>query len=325
MSSDARMARYGYQPHDSDPLTRRCRLLQSWYRVEVAKQAECGPWRKGAQCVGSSLVDGRGTGANFISLAALAYARLKVAEKKMNRDLTIDEHRLYNNMLSSQPMCFNLFADLKLGVDACWRNSSEVLAAMFADSGIAQVGSVEVEMIPCPTSAYIDDKTAFDALIHFQGKNGKPGIAAIETKYSDKLGGNVATKQERKYQVADDLGLLTSEGRIWYQQHGFDQVARNLLLTLAYAREKEIPEAINYVLGPECDAQTPEIIASLQRRLTPKYQDRIIWLPLETAVERGLAMASAYHIDHLKRFRERYLDFGQIEHLLPFPPSTMMG
>jgi hypothetical protein len=57
---------YGPFPKDKDALTAWCRLLQSWYRVEVLGH-ECGPWRRETQPVGSSLVDGKTTGANFIS------------------------------------------------------------------------------------------------------------------------------------------------------------------------------------------------------------------------------------------------------------------
>lgn len=311
------LARYGHQPHDPSSLTRKCRLLQSWYRVEVAKQSECGPWRAGTAPVGSSLVAGESSGANFISPAAFAYAKEKVAEKEVNRDLTIDEHRLFNNMLSSQPMCFNLFADLRLGLRAGWPNAGEVVAAMFMESRIAGVESIEVEMIPRPSSEYIDDKTAFDALVLFHGQDGKSGLAAIETKYTDQLGGNVASKQDRKFALAAELNLLTQDGLAWYAERGFDQVARNLLLTFAVARRRNIENAINYVLGPDHDQATPAMIRDLKERLAPEYRDRVVWLSLERVIERGLAAAGGYYADHLLRFRKRYLDFDQIGHLLP--------
>lgn len=316
MNDDVLSVQYGYQPRDSSPLTRRCRLLQSWYRVEVARQNECGPWRAGASVVGSSLVDGHITGANFISPAAFAYAKERVADKQGNSDLTIDEHRLFNNMLSSQPMCFNLLADFRAGVQAGWPDATEVLAAIFAESEIGTIASVEVEMIPRPTADYIDDKTAFDALIQFTNCNGQTGIAAIETKYTDKLGGNVASRQDRKLALINELNLLTPEGRAWYANHGFDQIARNLLLTLAYARRHAVDNAINYVLGPSDDHETPALIDEMNARLAPKYRDRLLWLPLEQVVDRGVSAGPGYYADHLRRFRRRYLDFSQIQHLI---------
>ena len=316
MANDHLHAQYGYQPRDPSRFTRRCRLLQSWYRVEVARQSECGPWRPGASAVGSSLADGQVTGANFISPIAFAYAKERIADKRHNPDLTIDEHRLFNNMLSSQPMCFNLFADLRAGLQAGWPNATDVLAAMFAESGIDTVASVEVEMIPHPTSDYIDDKTAFDALVLFTGRDGRNGIAAIETKYTDKLGGNVASRQDRKFALVDELDLFTAEGRAWYAERGFDQITRNLLLTLAFARRHTIDNAINFVLGPADDQDTPALVDELSARLAPQYRDRLLWLPLEKAVERGLSVPCSYYADHLRRFHRRYLDFSQIQHLI---------
>ena len=307
--------RYGPHPNDRDALTRKCRLLQSWYRVEVLKEERCGPWCKGGRCVGNVLVDGEQTGANFISPAAFACAREKVAEKQANPDLLIDEYRLFNNMLSSMPLCFNLFADLRSGVSDGSPNATVVLAAMFPQSLMASVQSVEIEMIPRPTRTYIDDKTAFDAAVLFTDESGQPGLAAIETKYSDKLGGNRATRQKRKFELADELGLFTREGQEWYGAKGFDQVARNLLLTLAYARRHQIQNAVNYVLAPAEDAVGRRVVEAIQQRLTKPYRRRITWLPLETVVQLGLAVAEGVLATHLKRFRDRYLDFRPVGQL----------
>lgn len=308
--------RYGPQVKSDGPFTRKCRLLQSWYRIEVARQAECGPHERGGRLVGSSLVNGEQTGANFISPAAFVYAQERVAAKATNPDLKIEEYRLFNNMLSSQPMCFNLFSDLRLGLREGRPDATEVLTAVLAESRVSAVSSVEVEMVPRPTADYIDDKTAFDAAVLFTDSRGRPGLAAIETKYTDKLGTNRASKEDRKFALADSLGLFTDEGRAWYAEHGFDQVARNLLLTLAYARKHGIANAINYVVGPREDVEAPAAVDALKSRLAPAHRDRIIWLPLEEIVRRGLAVADGELAEHFMRFYRRYLDFNQIAHLL---------
>ena len=203
---------YGPQYKGDNDLTRRCRLLQSWYRVEVLGQEECGPWSAGRRVVGNVVVDGERTGANFLSPAAFACAKEKVEEKRSNPDLTIDEYRLFNNMLSSMPMCFNLFSDLRAGVIAGKPDATAVLRGMFRESPIGTVESVEVEMIPRPTKDYIDDRTAFDAAVLFRDEAGATGIATIETKYTDKLGGNRASRERRKFALAEELGLFTREG-----------------------------------------------------------------------------------------------------------------
>jgi hypothetical protein len=307
--------RYGPLPKDANRFKRRCRLLQSWYRVEILKIAQCGPWRPGGQVVGSSLVDGEVSGANFISPEAFAYAKQRVEDKKDNPDLTIEEFRLFNNMLSSMPMCFNLFADFRVAIQKRVAAARDVLASMFSSSPIHAIDEVVVEMIPRPTHLYIDDKTAWDAAIFYADPAGKPGLVSIETKYTDKLGGNKASKQDRKFELARQLEVFTPDGLSWHRDNGFDQVARNLLLTLAYADRHALAHAKNYVMAPKDDTEAPKAVSQLRARLAPRYRDCIETLPLETAVERGLKRADDALGSHLQRFRQRYLDFSQIAHL----------
>jgi len=307
--------KYGPLPHDAHLFTRRCRLLQSWYRVEVLKIIECGPWRPTGRPVGSSLVGGEVSGANFISPEAFAYAKQRVADKKDNPDLTIDDFRLFNNMLSSMPMCFNLFADFRATVRTGRSAGRDVLAAIFTSSPIHSIDDVIVEMIPRPTHLYIDDKTAWDAAIFYTDPTGQKGLASIETKYTDKLGGNRASKEGRKLDLARKLEVFNRSGLQWYTENGFDQVARNLLLTLAYAGRHALAHARNYVLALQDDDEAAEAVAQFKTRLAPCYQDKIEILPLETVVERGLACAHDRFAAHLSRFHQRYLDFSQIAHL----------
>jgi hypothetical protein len=209
--------KYGPLPTDGDSLTRRCRLLQSWYRVEVLGLSECGPWCVGKTLVGNCLVGGEASGKNFISEAALAYARQRVTDKVDNRSLLIEEYRLFNNMLSSQPMCFNLFSDIRAAVLADEPAGTDVLSAVFQSSPIAKVRDVVVEMIPTPTDEYIDDKTAFDAAVFYDDADGRPCLASIETKYTDKLGKNPANRPAMQFALAERIGLFTEEGLALYK------------------------------------------------------------------------------------------------------------
>ena len=94
--------------------TAKYRKLQSEYRAEILKEPSGnGPHKNSPDTYGNMLIDGETTGSNFISKAAFHFAKQKVLDKQINQCLTIDEYRLFNNMLSSMPMCFNLFSDLR--------------------------------------------------------------------------------------------------------------------------------------------------------------------------------------------------------------------
>ena len=74
---------------------------------------------------------------NLISPAARHHARERVAASKAHGSaLTILADRLLNNMLSSQPMCFNLLSDLGELVSAGDREAVAALQLMFPEAGI---------------------------------------------------------------------------------------------------------------------------------------------------------------------------------------------
>lgn len=308
--------RYGPQKTSDAAFTKKARLLQSWYRVEIAKQKHCGPWQKNRDCVGSTLVDGESTGANYISPKAFAYALERLEDKKQREPyLVIEPYRLLNNMLSSQPMCFNLFSDLRAGVQSGCKDAQEVLAAIFAEAPIATVREVTVEVPPQPPERYINDKTAFDAFIRYEDESGRFGLVGVETKYSDSLGTNEAKVVEQQRAIARELHLFDDDDL--YTALKFDQIVRNLLLTLVYGERHGFTHAINFVLGPAADTKTPKRVEYLKQRLSPQYRDRIVFVSLEEVVERGLTVAGPLYADHLRRFHARYLDFSQIDDLAP--------
>jgi hypothetical protein len=310
--------KYGRQPANDLPLVRKCRMLQSWYRVEECHETECGPWRMGEDCVGSTLLEGEKTRKNFITTCAFDYAQEKVREKRtINSDLTLDEYRLFNNMLSSQPMCFNLFADLRAGIMAGNDDASDALRAMFSESQIGTIERIEVEMMPQPKSEFIGDKTAFDAAILFTGKDGRNGIAAIETKYTDNLGSNRAKDETIKFKLSRELGLFTPAALRVFESEGFNQIARNFLLSVAYGRKFNRPNVISYVLSLDEDDEAKNVVEDLRKMLSPDFRECVRHLSLEDTICRGVTSnRSSEFAIILRKFEKRYLDFTPIRTLV---------
>ena len=87
--------------------TKKCRLLQSLYHKEIQEPMGVGPWRISKTKQISMIVNGEKSGKNFVSTFTFEYAKKRTEGKKRNE--TIDEYRLFNNLLSSQPMAFSLF------------------------------------------------------------------------------------------------------------------------------------------------------------------------------------------------------------------------
>jgi len=120
---------------------RRSRLHQSQWRERQGYAPGTHPARpkegETGRLIGSRIaIDmARESGANFISDAARKAADHRVANPEPHQ--TLDEDRLYGDLLSSMPMCFNLFgplhADLGLAdkaVKAWWPDAPGKVSAV---------------------------------------------------------------------------------------------------------------------------------------------------------------------------------------------------
>src|SRR5687767_2286077 len=100
----------GPQSPSDDPFTARMRHHQSWYRAHIL-HVPCGigPKPTSTTQYGNmlTLADGK-AGRNFLTPEIADVARARVAEGAG----AVEPFRLFHNMLSSQPMCFNLFGPL---------------------------------------------------------------------------------------------------------------------------------------------------------------------------------------------------------------------
>src|SRR3989339_1207309 len=184
----------GPQSKGDDPFTKKCRLLQSKYRSQTLREL-CGkgPKETSDTLYGNMLKNGQKTGSNFIPGAAFRYAKQRVEAKKSNKYLTIEEFRLFNNMLSSMPMCFNLFSDLRELLMNNKDEGTKVIKQLFQEiPWIETAHEIEVEFIPIPIADYTNDKSAFDAVIFAENRKGIKSLISIETKYTDLLGSNTA-------------------------------------------------------------------------------------------------------------------------------------
>lgn len=170
----------GPQYAEDSPFAARMRLHQSWYRARIlGVPCGTGPNRNDSTFYGNMLTQEEGArGLNFVSPLIFAIAKCRVAEGKG----AIDPFRLFHNMLSSQPMCFNLFAPLVDNLDLAtelWR--------LVLPNEVSRVLRVLIEYAPQPPSEYLNDRTAFDAFVEYERLDGKLAFVGIETKLSEPL------------------------------------------------------------------------------------------------------------------------------------------
>ncbi len=162
---------------------RRARWRQARWRERRGLPMGAHPYRGGpaATPVGSrlELAFARESGANFVTPGALAAVRGRLHTPEPYQ--TLNEDRLWADLLSSMPLCFNLFGDL----------AGDGLAARRAVTELwpeAPAGAVDVRFEHSPgrrDPAFLGNQSAFDAAIEIEGIDGSRGIIGIETKYHE--------------------------------------------------------------------------------------------------------------------------------------------
>lgn len=128
------------------------------------------------------------SGANFISPGALAAVRARLARRERFEMLKAD--RLWADLLSSMPLCFNLFGDLAADVAA----ATKATRAWWPD---APVGAATVRFEHSPARRdplFLGNQSAFDAAFELELGGGSSGIIGIETKYHEHAAAEAAPK-----------------------------------------------------------------------------------------------------------------------------------
>ena len=98
-------------------------------------------------------------------------------------DRLIEETRLRSNLLSSQPLCFNLFGELKLNPD-----KALLFFNTLYDDYFKSIDKIEFEYNPARRDPRLTgDRSAFDVFVEYTSAVGRKGFIGIEVKYSETL------------------------------------------------------------------------------------------------------------------------------------------
>ena len=296
--------------------TERCRQLQSLYREEIQEPMGKGPWKNSKTRQISMIEKGEKSGKNFVDSYTFRYAKLRVARIKKNE--TINEFRLFNNLLSSQPMAFNLFCPLMhMLKDGHQELVTTLVRSVFPHLPIGQVTKIKLEYLHTNVEKYLNDKTAMDAIIRYKDNDGRRCFIAIETKYTDVLGTKSAEHTEKQKALIKQLGFfqLESEKALVEPKKPISQIYRNFLLSECYRIKERAHECHSIVLSPKDHPTTKKEVKSLQDELLPEYRYKIQALSLEDFVDRILAVCPPEYSSPFVWFRHRYLDFSRVRNL----------
>ncbi len=142
---------YGPQSSGDNTFTAKARLLQSMFRIQLGEtKMGIGPNQysidkntKQPTYYGNMLLNGQQSGKNFFFDTTFEYALKRVDEKKPEE--TITEYRLFNNLLSSMPMAFNLFHPLMMIKEQYPDKLNLMIRDLFPELPVKHVDEVMIE------------------------------------------------------------------------------------------------------------------------------------------------------------------------------------
>ena len=299
--------------------TARYRLLQSWYREQVLN-ADYGDYRVngGTRPLGSLLALQdvvQRPGLNFLTRTAGRYA-LERADIVQASGGAVDKARLARNMLSSMPMTFSIFGELRAREDRGLDVVRELLDPL----------AVSVELMEClwrPAVDVLGDRSGFDAAVITRRRDGSRHLVGVEVKYTEPFNRTIYNSDGYR-QVHEYSGWFHPGTARPLLGPATNQLWRTSLLAAACA-QREVMGVRSASVVVMCLAEDPDAaraLAGLSAALRePEEHCRIVSLEsFVGGVHDGLGPQDGW----AETFATRYLDPPAIEAELPDPDSESL-
>lgn len=276
------------------------RLLQSIWRDEKGYEFErYGNYLK--------LDFAKRSGANFLTKGIKEIVEYELANKSKDRKV-IQEPRIWNNLLSSQPMAFNLFGELKLNK----RAATEVFKNLFPKRKIKEVTQIEFEYSPERKSEkYTNDSSAFDVFLAYENIDNKSGFFGIEVKYSENLNDKASTHKTRYEEIAKQSGVFDLSKIEDLKRKPIQQIWRDHLLTLSMSKiNKDFDFGDFIYLFPKENVNCQNGVNKYERIFKEKIENHFIPLTIEDFIDELKKVCNEKWVSD---FEDRYLKFEKIE------------
>ena len=284
-------------------LARKMRKHQSWYRLNVLNLPYgTGPGPNDTSYYGNMLTHADGeAGQNFLTREIFEVVLNRISQGSG----AVERYRLLHNMLSSQPMCFNLFGPLVRD-----HHLAKTLVETLVPERISQVTCVEIEWSPKPASDYLNDHSAFDAFIEYRSVDGEMFGLGIETKLSESFSQKEydCLEYRRWMELPDSPWLPDAWNKV--QAIGHNQLWREHLLAIALRSHPMSPYThvrlllVHHPEDHECDRNF-----SNYKKLLQVEDDSLFSLSLDQIVERWLSVVTKEDQKHwLVSFKNRYIN-----------------
>ncbi len=301
--SEALLEEHHVLVSQDSPFQQEARLLQAlWREARKLPEGELHGKPLGSRL---KLPEAETDGSNFLTAGIGRLVRDEV-RRATGTSTRYAEPRLWENLLSSQSLAFNLFGELRSDLPLAAR-----LLARQTGGRVKDVGRIEFKYTPGrgdPT--YLGDNTTFDVFVTYTSAQGRKGFLGFAVKYHEELDGMTATHRDRYDGLTVDLGWFSRERRTSLQSPPLEQLWRCHLLAGSLLLAKDFEEGQLVLLYPARNGVCAKA-ADGYRACLQQAETFAAWT-LEDTVASARAAGGGSWVD---LFEQRYLAFDKIDAL----------
>ena len=251
---------------DKSDFQRSARILQSMWRAECGYEIGELKTRTGSRLLGSRLVMpwAQEKLANYLSDTIKDVVCKEVMDREKSQGKLYGKPRIFNDLLSSQPLCFNLFAELQRDLPL----ATDVMKNL-TNGLVGSVTAIDFEWSPGRGDpSMTGDRSAFDVYVSFSSADDKKGFIGIEVKYHENLIGAASPHKDRYDQIADQMGCFKESNREDLKDQPLQQIWRDHLLAGIHRIADGFEEGFFVFLHPEKNPHCSSAVADYKRCLT---------------------------------------------------------
>lgn len=286
---------------DTTEFASKARLLQSIWRTE--KGFEYDEEKLGNYLIEKNAIN---NGENFLTKKIFELVK-NVVNNNSDKKKVIQEPRIWTNLLSSQPMAFNMFGELVENLDLCKKTFEE----LYPEREINEILRIEFEYSPERKSGkYTNDNSAFDVFIEYMNNRDEKCFFGIEVKYAENLNDKPSSHKNEYEVVADKSMIFRKESIDSLKEKPIQQIWRDHLLALSMFMKSNDYKIGDFIYLYPSENKNCRIGVEKYKE-TFKESVESYFKPL--TLEKLVGVVKKYCADNwINEFENRYLNFDKI-------------
>lgn len=301
---------FGYLPEsDKNDLHKiKSRMLQGIYRNQKNEYSYC------------NYVDSNDCLINFMRNEKLKDAASEeYSIIKSNGRLT-DEKRLCQNLLSSQPLAFNIFLPLRWD---SYKLATVVFKDLFPFLEIQNITDIKLEYVPGDENGkenrlITTDKSCFDIFIEFIKTGNKKSCIGIEAKYTETFSNTDFNKsaEDKKQRYIDAISNFSHQFDQTYTEKylnpTYNQLFRNQLIVEEVKQKTGYQNCIQIVLFSSEDTKCIDAIKGFKGMI--KLENSFVDLTIEKLLDKLIDSDTDKNRKELfNQVYDRYCNYGKLQ------------